>query len=236
MLTMKLASLRAVFLDAGNTILGMDYVLLAEVAGRAGLRVRPEEVWRAEAAARVRLDALLATGRSTETVDTFRRYCDLILEGIQVPEGSVRDALRERVAAAEVRERLWSVAMPGVVAAMARIKALGLKLGIVSNADGRVAERLRHAGLDQHLDYIGDSRLIGSEKPDPGIFQHVAAHLGVRPDQALHVGDLHAIDVVGAQRAGIPAVLLDPFDLWGERGCPKARDLTQVVDQFLTGA
>ena len=42
-----------------------------------------------------------------------------------------------------------------------------------------------------------------------------------------------AIDVVGAQQAGLGAVLFDPGRLWGERGCPVATGLCTAVEIVL---
>ena len=47
-----------------------------------------------------------------------------------------------------------------------------------------------------------DSALVGVEKPDPAIFRAALEALGVAPEEALYVGDLYEVDVVGARAAG----------------------------------
>jgi putative hydrolase of the HAD superfamily len=226
---MRSPPLRAVFLDAGNTILGIDYEFLAGLIGAAGHPVRAEDVHRSEARAMVALDAVLAQGQSTEEQSTFRMYCDLVLTGLAVPEGEARATLRERVFARENHPRMWSVLMPGTVAALTAFRAMGLKIGVVSNADGTVEERLGRLGIAGLLDYVADSAVVGSEKPGPEIFEHVMERLGVTAAEVVHAGDLHAIDVLGARGAGIEGVLVDPFDLWGERGCLRVRDVLELA-------
>ena len=81
---------------------------------------------------------------------------------------------------------------------------------MVSNSDGRVAEALEAAGLRAYFDVVVDSALVGVEKPDPAIFRAALDVLGVPPEEALYVGDLYEVDVLGANAAGIPAVLLVP--------------------------
>ena len=49
------------------------------------------------------------------------------------------------------------------------------------------------------------------------------------PEAALYVGDLYSVDVVGARRAGLDAVLLDPRGYWGPRDCPLARGLQDAL-------
>jgi putative hydrolase of the HAD superfamily len=39
-----------------------------------------------------------------------------------------------------------------------------------------------------------------------------ADRLGLLPEQCLYVGDLYAVDVLGARAAGLRPLLLDPFD------------------------
>jgi FMN phosphatase YigB (HAD superfamily) len=53
-----------------------------------------------------------------------------------------------------------------------------------------------------------DSGVLGIEKPDPRIFQAALQALRVAPEEALYVGDLYEVDVLGAQSAGIEAVLV----------------------------
>ena len=61
-------SLRAIFFDAGNTLLRMNYADIAAALGRHGVSAVPADVQRAEWLARVRLDTdVLAHATSTES-------------------------------------------------------------------------------------------------------------------------------------------------------------------------
>ena len=118
----------------------------------------------------------------------------------------VRDCLSELH-----RERhLWCSVQERTHEALERLRAAGLRLGVVSNSDGRVEEALEAAGLRDYFDVVVDSGVLGIEKPDPRIFQAALDALGVAPEEALYVGDLFEVDVVGARAAGIEAVLLAP--------------------------
>ena len=129
---------------------------------------------------------------------------------------------------------LWSAVLPGVPEALARLRAAGLRLVVVSNADGTVEEGLTRAGLRRYLDAVVDSQVVGFEKPDPRIFTHALALFGSDPARTLHVGDIYAADVAGARAAGVHAVLLDPHGDWGELDCPMARDVPEVADRLLS--
>ena len=115
--------------------------------------------------------------------------------------------------------------LPEAPRALETLRGLGLRLAVVSNSNGTVARLLETLGLAGWLDAVVDSGLVGIEKPDPGIFRHAAAALGVEPAEAVHVGDLYSIDVVGARAAGARAILLDPVGAWRVDDCPKARDV-----------
>jgi HAD superfamily hydrolase (TIGR01509 family) len=229
--------LRAVFLDAGNTIVRLDYAVIADRIGAAGHRVTPGEVRHAEERARVRLDAHLG-GRSTETRDTFRLYVRYTLEGLSIPADGVTEGLIDELRVAKPPWGLWSTPVPEAPGVLGGLRRRGLALAVVSNSNGTVADILRAVGLAPYLDAILDSAVVGVEKPDPGIFRAAATALGVRPEEAVHVGDLYAVDVVGARAAGCRAILLDPAGAWGPVDCPTAPDLpaaARLIEGMLGG-
>lgn len=115
---------------------------------------------------------------------------------------------------------VWTRIIPGSAAALAAIAATGVKLAIVSNADGSVEAQLAADGICQvgpgpgvAMDAILDSSVVGVAKPDPRIFELALAALGgIAPARAIHIGDTPAADVEGARAAGITPVLVDPYD------------------------
>jgi putative hydrolase of the HAD superfamily len=54
--------------------------------------------------------------------------------------------------------------------------------------------------------YLFFSNEHGMSKPDPRVFTHTLAQLGVRAGEAAHVGDMQRTDIAGAQAAGMTAV------------------------------
>jgi putative hydrolase of the HAD superfamily len=218
-------SLRAVFLDAGNTLVGIDYTVIAERLGRDGHRVSLAEVRLAEQRARVRLDPRLAAAGSTERPDTFRLYYRYALEGLGIPWDAAAERIVEDLRHAKPPFGLFSVLVPEAPAVLDGLRRRGLRLAVVSNSNGTVAELLQVLGLAAHVDAIVDSGVVGAEKPDPKIFGCAAAAVDVRPEEAVHVGDLYSVDVAGARAAGCRAILLDPAGAWTDVDCPTAPDL-----------
>jgi putative hydrolase of the HAD superfamily len=79
-----------------------------------------------------------------------------------------------------------------------------------------------------------DSRLAGVEKPEPRIFHLALDVLGISPDEALYVGDVYEVDVVGARRAGLRAALVDPAGVHAGRDVPSAPSVGLLVDRLET--
>jgi FMN phosphatase YigB (HAD superfamily) len=70
----------------------------------------------------------------------------------------------------------------------------------------RVVRRLLdEAGLAEHLETLCFSDEVGVPKPGGDIFAKALAELGVRPPEAIHVGDLRRTDVAGAHDIGMHA-------------------------------
>jgi len=95
------------------------------------------------------------------------------------------------------------------VEVLERLRGLGLHVGVVSNIDDDYLDpMLQRAGLDEVLDAWTSSEEAASCKPDSRIFERALGKAGVRPDEALFVGDSLEHDVIGARRLGITAVLI----------------------------
>jgi HAD superfamily hydrolase (TIGR01509 family) len=221
--------IRAILFDAGNTLLQMDYDAIAHHLAGRGHDVTVAAVLDAELRARVLLDRDLASGASTESGETHGRYLRYVLRHLGIgDEDEVREIARWR------RDYnspvgLWHRAFPDAAAALRRVKEAGLIAGVISNSNGSVRAILEEARLARDLDVIIDSGVVGVEKPDPRIFAVALAEARVPPGAALYIGDLYSVDVVGARRAGLGAVLLDPRGYWGHRDCPLARGLDDAV-------
>jgi HAD superfamily hydrolase (TIGR01509 family) len=227
------------FLDAGNTLVSIDFPWLAEELSARGVPCGPEALARAEAAARPALSRWLGGERSTEAQESFPYHLRGVLGAL--PAASARGAAGVEALAAELlpviaargrSERLWCYVLPGVPQALARLRALGLRLVVVSNSDGSVERSLAALGLRDPFHAVLDSAIVGHEKPDPRIFERALAAAGTAPERAAHVGDLVCADVVGARAAGVHAVLLDPYGDWPDDvGCERARDLSEVAER-----
>jgi putative hydrolase of the HAD superfamily len=87
------------------------------------------------------------------------------------------------------------------------LRAVRLKIAVVSNGVRDLTEFVRHHRLD--VDVIVDSRSHGRVKPHPTIFQAALNALDVTPNAAVMVGDSLEEDVEGARALGMRAILVD---------------------------
>lgn len=227
---------RAAMFDAGNTLLRIHYAAIARYLCGRGHAVNEAQVREAEVRARVRLDAHLAPGASTESGGTHDLYLRYVLEHLAIADDAEIAAIARWRRDYNPPLGLWTEPEPEACAALARVKRAGLVTGVISNSNGSVRRLLDRAGLARHLDFVIDSSVVGVEKPDRRIFELALREAGVAAAEAVYVGDLYSVDVLGARAAGVDAILLDPLGCWGDRDCRLARSLLEAVGLILGDA
>jgi putative hydrolase of the HAD superfamily len=136
---------------------------------------------------------------------------------------------------------LWCREAPGCREGLAALAATGVRLGIVSNADGMVGDRLRERellqvgpGLGVEVDCVIDSGAVGVMKPDPRIFQLALDAMDVDAADGWYLGDMPGIDVVGARRAGLRPLVIDPLGLHTDADYGRVaslQELARIVDE-----
>lgn len=102
------------------------------------------------------------------------------------------------------------------------------KLALVSNSwfEGP-RQTLRDYGYSGWFDVLLCSFDIGIPKPDPRIFEFALDILGVSPNEAVMVGDNLEVDIKGALRMGMQAVLVD--DGFSEYSGHKIFELDEIT-------
>lgn len=202
-----MAALRAVLLDAGGTLIHPDHEFILERVAREGV-MADEEAYRA---ARRRADAVAAEILRSDDPGTdetrVRAWFIALLTALGLPPArlvSVGGDIRRRHA----EDALWVRTVAGTLEMLRELRSRGLRLAVISNADGRVHRYLAAAGLAAEFEFILDSGAVGIEKPDARIFQMALERLGLGADEVVYVGDSWEIDVVGARGVGIRPIYL----------------------------
>lgn len=119
----------------------------------------------------------------------------------------------DRIAeAAESRLKRFALAIeqvdPETVAAVARLKQMGLRIGLVSNADVTEVSAWPRSPLAPHIDSAVFSCYVGMRKPDPEIYEHSLSDLGVKASEAVFVGDGGSDELKGARSVGLTTVMM----------------------------
>jgi putative hydrolase of the HAD superfamily len=93
--------------------------------------------------------------------------------------------------------------------ALQRLKAAGLRIGIVSNHVWRLPEVIDALGLGRYVDCVLTSARVGYRKPHPQIYRAAIEAMVCSPGAVLFVGDSVSHDIEGPRAAGMQAVLID---------------------------
>jgi putative hydrolase of the HAD superfamily len=187
---------RAVVFDLFQTLVWLDgdvwrahYRKLAERIGAEPERFA--EAWVAD-----------RPGRETQPlIDSVRALCRAL--GLGERDADALVEVRRQTA----REML--VPRPGVPEALAELKRRGLRIGLISNCSGDVAEVWGETAFAPYFDATVFSCEIGATKPERRLYEAASERLGVSPPECVFVDD-NPTYARGAVEAGMGAVLIDP--------------------------
>ncbi len=231
----------ATFIDAGGVLLNPDGSQISEELSRFGIRASIEDLHAAHYHGMASLDRAAADHTEELRVAYWQGFGSAL--------GQTADAkvLSQALADAWTRPRLWCHVPSGAIEGLSRLASLDRPVSIVSNADGTVEFELGRLEVCQvgrgpgvPVADIVDSGAVGVAKPDPAIFQIALERLnargyGVRAERSVHIGDSVHLDVLGARRAGVTALHLDPLGLCRGAGHRDIRSLAEAAE-LLSGA
>jgi len=189
--------------DAGQTIIDLDLDFLARRLGERGVTVEPSALAASAPAAWRRYDALVDPAGPAGG-HPWRDLMATLLRGAGVAEPSV-GPLADWLWDEQPRANLWRAQIPGMVALARELAARGVRVAVLSNSEGRLAELLAEIGIADAFEAVIDSGRIGIEKPDRRIFDHALAVLGAT-GPGIHIGDSWPADIAGALGAGWRAI------------------------------
>lgn len=101
-------------------------------------------------------------------------------------------------------ERPRIMRRPHLTETLERLRAMGLRMGVVSNiiSTSVVPHFLREYGIDGYMNCVVTSCGTGIRKPDPGIFRVAEREMNLAPQELAYVGDTISRDVRGVRNAG----------------------------------
>ncbi|HEX3646229.1 MAG TPA: HAD family hydrolase [Vicinamibacterales bacterium] len=220
--------IQTVFLDAGGVLVNPNWSRVSEALSRHGVSAGASRLAAAEPRAKKRLD----TGDTISATNDQQRgwtYFNLVLTEAGVTLSDATAAALAELHTYHQTHNLWETVPAEVLPALAALRAKGLRLVVLSNANGTLHRAFDRLGLTSSFDLIFDSHHEGVEKPDPRFFHIALQRAGADADTTMHVGDLYHVDVVGARAAGLTPALLDVGGLYPSCDCLRLRSLTELV-------
>lgn len=225
--------LEAVLFDAGYTLVFPDYEFLLSVLRRIGRNYTVREIREREGQAREVFDSLAPSG--IKELLWFKYYVR-VFELLGLNEDEIKEVLME-IRDYNARGLGYFIVLNDEAPPVLReLKERKLKLGVVSNSDGRIRRVLEHVGIAGFFDIIVDSSEIGVEKPAPEIFEYAARALSIETKECIYIGDFYYLDYLGSMKAGMIPVLYDPVDAYKHkkvRRIKKLNELIPIVDRLV---
>jgi putative hydrolase of the HAD superfamily len=197
---------KVVLLDLGGTLIKTAEIseIYRRILSRYGIKVECEKIDEAHAMneKEFNMDEMCSLGAAF-----WFKWNSRILERVGV-QGD-REFLAKKIS-----ELWWEHAdlqvYPEVVDTLVRLKAKGVRLGIVSNAlDEDFQQIMKRLPLSEYFDVVVGFDACKKVKPDVEIFQYALSQLHVRPEDALFVGDSMEKDFKGSRKAGLKPLLIN---------------------------
>ena len=215
--------IRAVIFDLDNTL--VDFMAMKRQAIDAAIHAMRDAGWMLPAEEiRARIDRIYAE-RGIEFQNVFDQllYDEFSKIDYKILSAGIIAYRRAREAAL--------VPYPHVYLTLIELAKMDLKLAVVSDAPAREAWlRLTYLNLHHLFDVVVTFDDSGKRKPDPVPFQKALDRLGVKPQEALMVGDWAERDVVGAAQVGMKTAFARYGDTFGTLVSNADYELDDVAD------
>jgi HAD superfamily hydrolase (TIGR01509 family) len=224
-------AIEVIFFDVGNTLLFPDHEKTLAPLWACGVHPTEEQLFSAERVARQEMDLLISRTRKVD-----QQYWETYYSHLLQTVGVVNVSLRLELVSLARASANWSRIRPGTPEVLENMKQK-YRLGVISNSDGHMGERLAGVGLAKYFEQVIDSGIVGHEKPAQQIFRAALSAMSVAAAKALYVGDIYSVDYLGAQSVGMRAILMDVAGVYATRNLPRIESLGELEsDRFVLGA
>jgi putative hydrolase of the HAD superfamily len=215
-----------IFFDVGNTLLFPNHERIHAPLTQRGITPDPEHLRDLERRTKNQFDDTVMHNGSPDHSFWWMFYTQLLKE-----LGFEDELVRDQLVTAIRNSANWDRILPGTCE---RLEKIGerYRIGVISNADGKIDEVLAKCDIARCFRTITDSGLVGFEKPRREIFDHALRSLDAAPEESLYVGDVYCVDYVGAVGAGMQAILMDVSGAYCDHGVPRVESLEALENAF----
>jgi putative hydrolase of the HAD superfamily len=227
------SGIEVIFFDAGDTLIGPHpsfHELFSQVCAERGHDVPAHRVLEVQNELAPHLvDLAEDTGVANPSFSReesqrfwgylYRRF----LEVLEVDDPGLATALLHRFSTGS-SYRLFDDVLP----TLRKLHEQGYRLGLISNFEQWLEERLIELEVGHLFDVSVISGFVMIEKPDPAIYELALKRAAVHPGCAVHVGDSMSLDVHPATSVGMHAVLIDRGGRYPEVEVPTIESLEEL--------
>lgn len=121
---------------------------------------------------------------------------------------------------------------PEIIRTLDRLRAMDVKLGIISNCSEEEVRHWQECELAGYFDDVIFSYEVGSAKPDGQIYKLACERLEVAPGQSIFVGDGGSKELDGASKAGLLPFHAFWFNTYIESSYKKLLNPEQLLDEL----
>ena len=171
--------------------------------------------------------------RITGVFLTLETYVTALCAEIGIAPGPAQ--LAEAVRLRMEQSRSLLVPRPDCVETLTKLRAKGLKVGLVTDCSWETAVLWPETPFPPLFDATVFSSVVGLQKPSAEIFALACSQLDLSPDRCLFVGDGGSDELAGAERMGMTALRIHvpyetPPDHANPWPGPEVSALAQVLD------
>lgn len=224
--------LDVVFFDLGGTLIDVSVPrehLWAEVLSKHGEEVDLPKLADSIRAADRDMDETFANIQGMDERPFWLEFNSRVLKGVGVDITSeeVVSELSKSFGALVTDVEKWKD-YPDTRPLLEDLSDRDIEVGLISNATNLARKVLRRLDLERYFDPIVISSEIGHRKPSQEIFDEALDQAGAAPSRSIYIGDKPAVDILGAKRAGMNAILIDREDTFPDTQCFRVRDLNTI--------
>lgn len=215
--------LRTIFFDVGHTLLFPNRQIIDAPLHERGAFPSRQQLQSVERRTKKEFDTLQQEGRADHGF--WHLFYTHLLDELSLPD----DALRQALVQAIRNSANWGGIRSGTRETLQRI-GKRYRMGVISNADGKIAALLEQNQIADCFLTITDSGVVGYEKPHGAIFEAALGEMRAAAGESLYVGDVYSVDYLGATAAGMRAILFDVAGAYRDTGVPRVESLEELEE------
>ncbi len=219
-------------LDEFDTLCFLDCRRLSKILSTHSIEISESALRKRAFEVNFRIDRELKFKRNVLKKDFIHDYFVEFFKVFSI-EGRRIELLIKDLRYEDSQRSLWMMTFKSVREGLEKLKSRGYNMSVISNSDGRAELILNGLKLRDFFDKVYDSYFVGAAKPEKEIFELALRELGLSKNRTLFTGDIFYIDVLGANKSGLPAIHIDRYDLyksWPGMRIKSVAELPEILD------